>query len=82
MEAIKGILLKNRPSLSVNSLKTYTSLLINLQKKISPKSDLSLKFFTGSEDKILDHVKSLEKESSKKTILSAYFVLTGKAKNT
>lgn len=62
---------EKRPNLSASSLKTYDSLLRSLAKAISTED------FAKNVPKVLDHVAS-KPMSSKKTILSALFVLTGK----
>mgnify|MGYP003389213945 FL=1 len=65
-----------RPNLSVNSIRTYTSLLFNLQKKLNDKKH-SMKWFTDSEAIILESLKDM-KDVSKKTILAAYYILEEK----
>ena len=67
---------KNRPNLSTGSLKTYTSLLFNLQKKLN-KKEMSIDWFAESEDDILKSLKDTN-IVTKKTILSAYVVLEKK----
>ena len=66
---------KNRPNLSDSSLKTYVSILFNLHKKLNPEGE-DIKFFDDNE-KILEHLKE-KTPSTRKTVLSALFVLTGK----
>lgn len=66
--------LHSRRQLTESTTKTYVSLLSSLAKKLDGKD---VDFFTKSKDEILSHVDSLEKASTKKTILSALFVLTG-----
>ena len=66
---------KNRPNLSDSSLKTYVSILFNLHKKLNPEGE-DIKFFDDDE-KILEHLKE-KTPSTRKTVLSALFVLTGK----
>ena len=66
---------RERPSLSASSLKTYVSILYNLKKKLDGED--SLKFF-DEDDKILDFLKDKEPQT-RKTSLSALFVLTGKS---
>ncbi len=79
MEIIKTEILKQRPGLSANSVETYVSLLSNLHRNLS-KVDMTLKWFTNNENKVLKYVETIPKDSTKKSLLSAYFVLTGKAK--
>ena len=72
-ELIENEIRKNRDKLSASSLKTYVSTLFNLHKKIGFNDD-TLKFFNNSTEilKYLEHKPS----STRKTILSALFVLT------
>ena len=42
----------NRPNLSANSVKTYTSLLFNIQKKLNKKVN-SMEWYANSEDVII-----------------------------
>ena len=82
-ELIKNQLLKSRPNLSLASLKTYGSLLNGLLTKMSDRNDKNnsnLKFFKDNELNIIKHVNSLVNDTSKKTILAAYFILTGSDK--
>lgn len=65
---------EKRPNLSQSSLKTYVSILLSLHKKLD--GDSSIEFFKKYKS-ILEHVQQMEKAQSKKTTLSALFVLTG-----
>jgi hypothetical protein len=65
---------EKRPNLSASSLKTYVSILFNLHKKLDPDNN-DLKFF-DEDDKIIDLLKEKEPQT-RKTTLSALFVLTG-----
>jgi len=81
MELKKEIQLKlksNRPNLSVGSVKTYTSLLFNLQKRLNDKPN-TMGWYEDSEDIIIESLENV-KDVTKKTILSAYFVLEKKDK--
>ena len=75
-EEIEHDLKEKRPNLSASSLKTYVSILFNLHKKLDPEGE-DMKIFDDDE-KILEHLKD-KPPSSRKTVLSALFVLTGKA---
>ena len=72
---IKQIIKKNRPNISDSSLLTYTSLLNSLYKSLL-KNDTNFdeKMFNKTEE-ILEHIKD-RTLASKKTILSALYVLT------
>lgn len=74
MENIKTILKQNRPNLSENSIKTYTSILINLHKNIYPNTLIKLSDFDNNK-KLLDYLNKIP-ISTRKTILSALYVLT------
>jgi hypothetical protein len=73
-DEISEKLKEKRPNLSASSLKTYVSILYNLKKKLDGED--SLKFFEEDE-RILDFLKDKEPQT-RKTTLSALFVLTGK----
>ena len=75
-EKIHDAIKERRPQLSASSLKTYVSILFNLHKKLEPDGD-DLKFF-GEDHKILESLKD-KPPQTRKTILSALFVLTGNA---
>ena len=73
-ELIETQIKVNRDKLSASSMKTYVSTLFNLHKKIGSTDD-SLEFFTHSAE-ILKYLEQ-KPASTRKTILSALFVLTG-----
>lgn len=66
-------LLTKQRKLSASTLRTYTSLLSSLYKKLNGE-DMS--FFEKDKNNILEHIKSLSSPQSRKTILSALFVMT------
>ena len=76
-EIILNKLKSNRPKLSDSSLKTYTSLLFKLYNTL--EADNGLEFFNKNEDRILKHLEKNVHKVSRKTVLSAYFILSGKA---
>lgn len=65
---------EKRPNLSQSSLKTYVSILTSLCKKMDGENCVS---FFKNHKKIIEHIEQMEKPQSKKTALSALFVLTG-----
>ena len=67
-----------RPNLSDSSLKTYSSILFNLYKKLSTEETTTptTEWFNNSTTKILKHLED-KNRSTKKSTLSALFVLTG-----
>jgi hypothetical protein len=62
----------NRPNLSASSLKTYSSVLRNLQKNMKGEG---LEWFSNNDRDILEYLKD-KTPQTKKTTLSALFVLT------
>ena len=66
----------NRPKLGASSLKTYISILFNIHKAMESK-DEKVDWFSDNVKDILDYVKG-KNNQTKKTSLSALFVLTGK----
>jgi hypothetical protein len=64
----------NRPNLSASSLKTYSSVLRNLQKNMNGDG---IEWFSNNDTEILNHLKD-KTPQTKKTTLSALFVLTKK----
>jgi hypothetical protein len=65
----------NRPKISDSSLKTYSSLLINLNKKMDGGN--SINWYKDNKKDILEFIKTnIEANQSKKTLLSALFVMT------
>ena len=73
-EDISQLIRKNRPKLSDSSIKTYCSLLTNMYKKMDGKGDL--KYFETHKKEIIAYIDDLKSNQSKKTLLSALFILT------
>ena len=65
----------NRPKLSASSLKTYISILTNIYKAMNGQGD-KIDWYTDNIKNILEFLES-KNDQSKKTSLSALFVLTG-----
>jgi hypothetical protein len=65
----------NRPKLSASSLKTYVSILSNIYKQM--KGDGDIDFFSDNVKEILEYMDT-KNNQTKKTSLSALFVLTKK----
>lgn len=78
--SVQDVLKKNRPHLSVSSLRTYTSIINNLAKQLGVEPTLS--FFEKEHGKVLDHLHKHVKPDRRKTILAALVSLTGKGKAT
>ena len=66
----------NRQKLSQSSLKTYVSILINIHKNMHTEGH-TLSFFSDDIKDILEYLET-KNDQTKKTSLSALFVLTGK----
>jgi len=65
----------NRPNLSPSSATTYTSLLLNLLKKLNLESTLDS--FVNHKEEIIAYIEDIMKSlQSKKTVLSALYILT------
>jgi site-specific recombinase XerD len=73
-EILTQRLLNNKPKLSESSLRTYASLLSSFFNRFG-KGDV-LKFYDKHEKVVLKNMKD-RKTSSRKTFLSAYYVLSG-----
>lgn len=73
MSLIADKILKERPTLSQNTVKTYTSILSSLHRKLFEK-EIKLEDFKNV-DKILEALKD-KPASTRKTTLSALFILT------
>ena len=74
-DQIKETIMKNRPKLSASSVKTYISILTNIYKGMHGSSE-DITFF-GNDKEVLEYLKD-KQDSSKKTALSALYVLTEK----
>jgi hypothetical protein len=70
--SITESLKQNRPNLSASSLKTYSSVLRNLQKNMKGEG---IEWFSNNDKDILEYLKD-KTPQTKKTTLSALFVLT------
>jgi integrase len=75
MSIIKTTIKNNKPDISDSSIKTYTSILTNLYKKIFNDSDIDLSKFDET-DKILDYLKTTMTPNKRKTVLSSLVVIT------
>jgi len=73
--SISSAIEKARPNLSASSVKTYTSILSSLYKKVFGTEEPDLHRFNDAKA-ILEHLKDKE-PARRKTILSALVVLTG-----
>lgn len=73
---LKEKLKELRPNLSDSSIKTYSSILRNLHKKVFENQEIEKSNF-NEHNRILDHLKDIP-ANKRKTILSALVVLTDK----
>ena len=76
---IANRILDNRPHLSPNSLKTYVSILFNLHKHLKQDKYNIEWFNTGLDDIVNNYLKN-KPSQSRKSILSALYVLTNNEK--
>ena len=73
-ELLASTLRKNRPKLSPSSVKTYTSILLNLHKNLNGSNE-NVDWFRSNSPPILQHLENKNKSTEKST-LSALYVLT------
>lgn len=72
--SLEEIIKERRPNISKSSIKTYSSILRNLYKKVFNRDDFVIDDFEKSKE-ILKHLQTLE-PNKRKTILSALVVIT------
>ena len=73
-ELLASTLRKNRPKLSPSSVKTCTSILLNLHKNLNGSNE-NVEWFRSNSPPILQHLENKNKSTEKST-LSALYVLT------
>ena len=69
---------KQRPNLSLSSLRTYSSVLFNLHTKHMKQNHNDIEWFSNQYQSILDYLNTNTKKSTRKSILSALYVLTNR----
>ena len=75
MATVQDIIKTKRPSLSTNSLNTYSSILKNLYKKIfSRQENLTAELFDNQHEKVLSYLQDIP-ANKRKTALSALVVI-------
>ena len=75
---IHSALQSQRPSLSSSSLRTYSSVLFNLHTKHMKQNHNDIEWFSNQYQSILDYLNTNTKKSTRKSILSALYVLTNR----
>ena len=75
---IHSALQLQRPSLSSSSLRTYTSVLYNLHSKHLNQDHNNMEWFSQNYKKILDYLNENIRKSTRKSVLSALYVLTNR----
>ena len=75
---IHSALQSQRPSLSSSSLRTYTSVLYNLHSKHLNQDHNNMEWFSQKYQKILDYLNENIRKSTRKSVLSALYVLTNR----
>jgi len=73
-ESIQKALLSKRSTLSASTLKTYSTLLYTLQKRMSGEG---IEWYEKEHEAILKHIQEMPIAQTRKTLLSALYVLTG-----
>lgn len=68
--------LQSKRQLTASTSKTYVSLLVSIQRKLGNEDNQTVSFFKNNKKDILEHIEGLEKAQTKKTLLSALYVLT------
>ena len=80
MTPIEEALKRNRPHLSISSVRTYTSIIRNLAKQLGVEPEAG--FFEKEHHKVMEHLQKNVRPDRRKTILAALVSLTGKGKAT
>ena len=75
---IHSALQSQRPSLTSSSLRTYTSVLYNLHSKHLNQDHNNMEWFSQNYKKILDYLNENIRKSTRKSVLSALYVLTNR----
>ena len=83
MDKLRSTIKDNRPKIADSSLKTYTSIVSNLYKKVAGNDDLgkALDFFKKSSKEVMKYLEEME-PAKRKTILAALVVLCEKDADT
>lgn len=76
MEGILNALQKNRPNIAPSTAKTYFSTLKSIHKNTNEGEELTPKYFTQKQEKILDYLKDFP-SSTRKTKLAPLVVICG-----
>lgn len=76
-EEIAKAIHEKRPKITPSSVKTYSSLLSSLVRKLEGEEELS--YFKKDKKATLEYVSKLEKKQTQKTLLSSLFILTDDA---
>ena len=71
-EQLRETIMKNRPKLSMNSVKTYVSTLSSFYKKFNYKN---IECLSNNVNEIIESLKEVE-SNKRKTLLSALYILT------
>jgi integrase len=77
MDKLREKIRENRPKIADSSLKTYTSIISNLYKRVAKNDDVgkAYDFFTKNVKEVLSHLKDTD-SSKRKTVLASLVVLT------
>lgn len=79
MDNVRKVIKENRPKIADSSLKTYTSFVVNLYKKVAKddKLEKALDFFTKNAKEVMDFLKDVP-PSRRRNIMSSLVVFTEK----
>lgn len=79
MDNVRKVIKENRPKIADSSLKTYTSFVVNLYKKVAKddKLEKALDFFTKNTKEVMDFLKDVP-PSRRRNIMSSLVVFTEK----
>ena len=74
--SIEELLKQNRPNLTDSSLRTYTSIIKSLYKKLRGNKDFDADLFVEKPKEVISYLLDNKEPNARKTILSALVVLT------
>lgn len=74
--SIEELLKQNRPNLSDSSIRTYTSIIKSLYKKLRGNKDFDADLFIEKPKEVINYLLDNKEPNSRKTVLSALVVLT------
>ena len=77
-EELAKLIRERRPKISDSSIRTYVSLLLNLNKKVNDGKENYLQVFNKKSKEVIEYInENVKSDQSKKTLLSALYIITG-----